>query len=119
MLNTDPQRSLPRIVAGLAGLAMIGFGCAPIFRRGDVFSANWFGELVFAPLAITFGFFTIGCHVQAKLACRKAQVRASIVTLQFRSSSEWQYLEKPQPYNFSTALTAWAPERWTFSFSSL
>lgn len=60
MLNTQPQRPLPRIVAALAGLAMICLGLTPLLRRGDVFYTNWFGGLVFAPLAIV-GVFTIGC----------------------------------------------------------
>ena len=63
MLNTEPQRPLTRIVAGLAGLAMICLRVAPILRRGDIFYTNWFGRLVFAPLAIILGIFTIGCAV--------------------------------------------------------
>ena len=61
MLNTDPQRPLTRIVAGLAGVAMICIGLAPLLRRGDMFYTNWFDGLVFAPLAILFGIFTIWC----------------------------------------------------------
>jgi len=61
MLNTDQQRPLARIVAGLAGLAMICLGLSPLLRRGDMFYANWFGGLVFAPFAIFFGVFTIWC----------------------------------------------------------
>ena len=63
MLNTEPQRPLIRIVAGLAGVAMICLGVAPILGRGDISYTNWFGGLVFAPLAIMFGIFTIGCAV--------------------------------------------------------
>jgi hypothetical protein len=63
MLNTGPQRPLYRFVAGLAGLAMISLGVAPILRRGDMFYTNWFGGLVFSPLAIVFGLCTIGCAV--------------------------------------------------------
>jgi hypothetical protein len=63
MLNTEPQRPLPRIVAAIAGLAMVCLGLAPLLRRGDIFYTNWFGGLVFAPLAIAFGIFTIGCAV--------------------------------------------------------
>jgi hypothetical protein len=37
MLNTEPQRPLTRIVAGLAGLAMICLGVARILRQGDIF----------------------------------------------------------------------------------
>lgn len=63
MLNTEPQRPLARIVAGLAGLAMVGFGVGALVRRGDMFYRNWFGGLVFAPLALLFGVFTIGCAI--------------------------------------------------------
>ena len=61
MLNTEPRRPLPRIVAGIAGLAMISMGIAPLVRRGDMFYTNWFGGLDFAPFAVIFGLFTIGC----------------------------------------------------------
>lgn len=63
MLSVEPQRPLFRIVAGLAGLAMISLGVAPILKQGDIFYTNWFGGLVFSPLAIIFGLFTIGCAV--------------------------------------------------------
>lgn len=61
MLNTEPNRPFTRIVAGLAGLAMISLGVAPVLKRGDIFYSNWFGGLVLSPLAIIFGLFTIGC----------------------------------------------------------
>ena len=61
MLNTEPQRPLARIVAGLAGLAMLSFGIGALVRRDDMFSTNWFYGLVFAPLAILFGVFIIAC----------------------------------------------------------
>jgi hypothetical protein len=63
MLSTEPQRPLYRIVAGLAGLGMISLGVAPILKRGDIFYTNGFGGLVFSPLAIIIGFFTVGCAV--------------------------------------------------------
>ena len=63
MLNTEPPRPLPRIVASLAGLAMISLGAAPILKGGDIFYTNWFGGLVFSPFAIICGLFTIGCAV--------------------------------------------------------
>jgi len=63
MLKHRATAPLTRIVAGLAGLAMISLGVAPILNRGDIFYANWFGGLVFSPLAIIFGLFTIGCAV--------------------------------------------------------
>ena len=49
MLNTDPHGFLYRIVAVVAGLAIIGFGVGPLLHGGDLFGTNWFGELVFAP----------------------------------------------------------------------
>ena len=63
MFNTGTTATLTRIVAILAGLAMVGFGIGALVRRGDMFYTNWFGGLVFAPLAILFGVFTIGCAV--------------------------------------------------------
>jgi len=53
----DPKRPLVRIVAGLAGLAVIGWGIPGL--RGDLHYSNWFGEPVFAPLALIFGLVTI------------------------------------------------------------
>ena len=61
MLNTEPRRPLARIVVGLAGLSMVGFGVGSVLRRGDMFYTNWFGGLVFGPLAILLGVFIIGC----------------------------------------------------------
>jgi hypothetical protein len=61
MLNTDPQGFLYRFIAFLAGLAMISLGVVPTVRHHQLFYANWFGELVFTPIAILFGIFTIGC----------------------------------------------------------
>jgi hypothetical protein len=77
MLNTEPQRLLYLIVAGLAGLAMISLGLAPILKRGDIFYTNWFGGLVFSPLAIIFGLFTVGCAVfkQSWLSARRDTMR--------------------------------------------
>jgi hypothetical protein len=56
MLNSDPKRPLIRIVAALAGLAVFGWGLGAILQPGDLHYKNWFGELVFAPFAILFGF---------------------------------------------------------------
>jgi hypothetical protein len=61
MLNKEPRRFLLRGVAALAGLAMICLGAAPFLRSGELFYTNWFGGLVFEPLSIVFGVFTIGC----------------------------------------------------------
>jgi len=43
----------------MAGLAIIGFGLAPLLHGGDLFGTNWFGELVFAPLAIALGLIVV------------------------------------------------------------
>jgi hypothetical protein len=59
MFARDPKRPLFRLIAGIAGLAMIGWGAKAILVRGDLHYANWFGELVFAPLAILFGLIVI------------------------------------------------------------
>ena len=63
MSNTDPQGSLYRVVAVVAGLAIIGFGVGPLIRSGDLFGTNWFGELVFGPLAILLGLIVVGFAV--------------------------------------------------------
>ncbi len=55
MLNVDPKGPLYRGVAALAALCMIGFGLRPILSSGDFNYRNWFGGLVFAPLAIMCG----------------------------------------------------------------
>jgi len=60
MLNTDPHGFLYRVVAAIAGLAIIGFGVRPLLHNGDLFGTNWFGELVFAPLAIVLGLIVVG-----------------------------------------------------------
>jgi formate-dependent nitrite reductase membrane component NrfD len=59
MLNADPQGFLYRIVAVVAGFAIIGVGAAPLLQRSDLFTTNWFGGLVFAPLAIVLGLMVI------------------------------------------------------------
>ena len=59
MLNVDPKGPLYRTVAALAGLSMTGCGLLPIVSSGSLNYRNWFGGLVFAPLAILFGLFTL------------------------------------------------------------
>jgi hypothetical protein len=59
MINTDPKRPLARVVAGVVGLAVFGWGFGAIVWRGDLHYNNWFGELVFAPFAILFGVIII------------------------------------------------------------
>ncbi len=59
MFNSDPKSPLIRAVAALAGLTLFGFGFRAIFLRGDLHYTNWFGELVFAPLAVLFGLIII------------------------------------------------------------
>jgi drug/metabolite transporter (DMT)-like permease len=55
MFSSDPKSPLVRIVAALAGLAVLGWGLASILQRGDLHYRNWFGELIFSPFAILFG----------------------------------------------------------------
>jgi hypothetical protein len=55
MLNPDPKRPSYRIVVGLIGIAIVGAGLYPILSQGSVFYENWFGGLVFCPLAIIGG----------------------------------------------------------------
>ena len=59
MLNADPKGPLVRIVAALAGLAVLGWGLASILQKGDLHYQNWFGELVFSPFAILLGLAVI------------------------------------------------------------
>ena len=40
VLNTDPHGLLYRIVAVVAGFAIIGFGAFPLLQRGDLFSTK-------------------------------------------------------------------------------
>ena len=55
MFSSDPKDPVVRFVAGLIGLAAIGFGLHALFRGGDLHYTNWLGELVFAPVAILLG----------------------------------------------------------------
>ena len=48
-----------RIVAGLAGLSVFGWGLGAILWRDDLHYKNWFGELTFGPFAILFGIVII------------------------------------------------------------
>ncbi len=59
MFSTGPKSPLVRIVAVLAGTAVFGWGLGAILWQGDLHYKNWFGELVFAPLAILFGLVII------------------------------------------------------------
>jgi hypothetical protein len=60
VLNIDPYGFLYRTLALIAGLASIGFGVGPLLHGGDLFGTNWFGEPVFAPLAIVLGLVVVG-----------------------------------------------------------
>ncbi len=55
----DPKSPLTRAVAFMAGAAVLGWGLGPILSRGSLFYTNWFGELVFTPLAIILGLLII------------------------------------------------------------
>lgn len=59
MFNPDPNRPLIRIVAGVAGLAILCRGLRGVLSHGSFHYENWFGELVFAPVAILFGVLII------------------------------------------------------------
>jgi len=63
MLNVESRGLLNRFTAGLAGLAMISYGVITFLRNGDFFYANYFGGLVFTPLAVLAGIFTIFCAI--------------------------------------------------------
>ena len=63
MLNVDQRGLLYRSIAAISGVAMVGMGVAPIVRTGDLSYTNWFGGLVFAPIAILFGVFTVFCAI--------------------------------------------------------
>ncbi len=39
---------------------MIGWGLQSILIHGDLHYTNWFGELIFEPLAILFGLIAVG-----------------------------------------------------------
>ena len=79
MLNADPTKRLYRIVAGIVGLTAIAAGIAPMLSRGDVFYSNWWGGLVFSPLAIVIGLFTVGCALFKPewLAARRMESKGS------------------------------------------
>jgi hypothetical protein len=55
MLDADPKTPLFRTVAGLVGLTVLGWGIRGTSWQQDMHYKNWFGELIFAPLAILFG----------------------------------------------------------------
>jgi uncharacterized membrane protein len=63
MLRVKPGGVLERFVAFLVGLAMISLGVTPYLRNGNVLYTNWFGDLVFTPVAVLAGIFTIYCAV--------------------------------------------------------
>ena len=63
MLNADPHSFLYRSVAFVAGVSVLGIGAMRLLRYNDVVYANWFGQLVFAPLAILLGLFVALCAV--------------------------------------------------------
>lgn len=59
MFSSDPKGAVYRTVVIVAGLSMIGLGLTPILGREVWLYANWFGGLVFAPLAVLFGLLMI------------------------------------------------------------
>jgi hypothetical protein len=63
VLDIKPGGLLERAVAFLVGLAMISLGVTSYLRSGSIFYTNWFGELVFTPLAVFAGLFTLYCSL--------------------------------------------------------
>lgn len=59
MFSSDPKSPVVRVVAGLIGLAAIGFGLHALLQRGDLHYTNWFRELVFAPVAVLLGLVAV------------------------------------------------------------
>ncbi len=64
------------MVAGVAGLTMIEWGLQSILIHGELHYRNWFGEIIFAPLAIVFGLIVVGGalfkpEILARTAVRK------------------------------------------------
>jgi formate-dependent nitrite reductase membrane component NrfD len=59
MFSSDPKRPLVRMVAALAGLAVMARGLAGLAWRGTWQHTNRFGESVFAPFAIVLGLAVI------------------------------------------------------------
>lgn len=59
MFSSDPKKPLYRGVYVLVALAFLGLGLGPILSRGDLFYENWYGELVFCPVAIAAGLLTL------------------------------------------------------------
>ena len=80
MLNADPHGFLYRTVAAIAGFVIISFGVAPLLHGGDLFGTNWFGELVFAPLAIVLGLIVVAFALFKPewLGARRAQSPTNI-----------------------------------------
>jgi hypothetical protein len=58
MLDSNPKRRLNRAVLIFLGLTAVGLGLASL-RHGHLFYENWWGGLVFGPLAVLFGLLFI------------------------------------------------------------
>jgi len=54
LFDLQPNRHLFRVVIVLAGLSFIGLGLGA-FRKGFLFYPNWWGGVIFVPLAVIFG----------------------------------------------------------------
>ena len=63
MFKLNQTKKQKRLVAALAGAAMLGLGLAPMLHANDVVYENWFGGLVFSPIAVFLGAFTFCCAV--------------------------------------------------------
>ena len=62
MLNVPVQSFFFRFIIFVLGLSLVAIGIKPLLWH-DFFYTNWFGGLVFAPLAILGGLFIAVCAV--------------------------------------------------------
>jgi hypothetical protein len=56
-MKTSSKKLFIRSGLILAAFVMIGTGLIPLILKGDLFYSNWWGGLVFAPLALIIGVF--------------------------------------------------------------
>lgn len=56
-MKTKAKRLFIRSGLILVALMVIGTGLVPLALKGDLFYSNWWGGLVFAPLAVLGGIF--------------------------------------------------------------
>jgi len=56
-LKTKAKKLFIRSGLIFVALIIIGAGLVPLVLKGDLFYSNWWGGLVFAPLAVLIGIF--------------------------------------------------------------